>query len=230
MDVLSRIHTGKHGWVWTKRLKSSNSTSQQSHKNYAFLTQKLTCSASAMPLNAAASKLDPNSQSPQIPTRATGSKMQGTPGVFVGKPAPLENQNKTWIRIIIHDRKMKWKTNRASWTAPISWNIRETRRREKHRLVYVTGISSATSPWGRLQTIDPSTEKVSNYQSWTLVKKGVGIDPSGKPRAIPTPWSISLRTLSAFTAGMLSCIHTSKSHYINVSLRQGTFQAHLTAP
>jgi hypothetical protein len=46
-----------------------------------------------MPLNAAASKLDPNSQSPQMPTRATGSKMQGTPGVFVGKPAPLKYQN-----------------------------------------------------------------------------------------------------------------------------------------
>lgn len=43
-----------------------------------------------MPLSAAASKLEPSNQSPQTPTLAIGSKIHGTPGVFVGNPAPLQ--------------------------------------------------------------------------------------------------------------------------------------------
>jgi len=49
-----------------------------------------------MPLNAAASKLEPKSQSPQMPTLACASNMQGTPGVFTGSAAPLTKVNPTF--------------------------------------------------------------------------------------------------------------------------------------
>lgn len=55
-----------------------------------------------MPLNAAASTLEPSSQSPQIPARPWGSKIQGTPGVFVGRAAPLKKKGKKYeIRIAL---------------------------------------------------------------------------------------------------------------------------------
>jgi len=46
--------------------------------------------ARAIPLKTAASILEPSSQSPHIPALPKGSKMQGTPGVLVGRAAPLQ--------------------------------------------------------------------------------------------------------------------------------------------
>jgi len=46
--------------------------------------------ARAIPLKTAASILEPSSQSPHIPALPNGSKMQGTPGVLVGRAAPLQ--------------------------------------------------------------------------------------------------------------------------------------------
>lgn len=54
-----------------------------------------------MPLKAAASKLDPKSQSPHMPALPCASKMQGTPGEFVGRAAPL----------FIHQKPLKSLTN-----------------------------------------------------------------------------------------------------------------------
>lgn len=45
--------------------------------------------ASDIPLKTAASMLEPVSQSPQMPARPRGSKMHDTPGVFMGRAAPL---------------------------------------------------------------------------------------------------------------------------------------------
>lgn len=42
-----------------------------------------------MPLKAAASKLEPSSQSPHMPALPSESKIQGIPGVLVGRAAPL---------------------------------------------------------------------------------------------------------------------------------------------
>lgn len=47
--------------------------------------------ARAMPLKAAASKLEPSSQSPHMPALPCGSKMQGISGVLVGRAAPLHS-------------------------------------------------------------------------------------------------------------------------------------------
>lgn len=43
-----------------------------------------------MPLIAADSKLEPNNQSPHIPALPSGSNMQGTLGLLVGRAAPLK--------------------------------------------------------------------------------------------------------------------------------------------
>lgn len=51
--------------------------------------RRLAWLARAIPLKAAASKLDPNSQSPHMPALPRGSKMQGMPGELVGRAAPL---------------------------------------------------------------------------------------------------------------------------------------------
>lgn len=48
----------------------------------------------AIPLKAADSIFEPNSQSPQIPALPWGSKMHGMPGVFVGSAAPLHRNVK----------------------------------------------------------------------------------------------------------------------------------------
>lgn len=42
-----------------------------------------------MPLKAAASKLEPSSQSPHMPALPSESNIQGIPGVLVGRAAPL---------------------------------------------------------------------------------------------------------------------------------------------
>lgn len=63
--------------------------SQKSMKRKRGRNKRLAWLARAMPLNAAASKLDPNSQSPHMPALPRGSKMQGMPGEFVGSAAPL---------------------------------------------------------------------------------------------------------------------------------------------
>lgn len=54
------------------------------------IESKLAWLARAMPLVAAASKLEPNSQSPHMPALPWGSKMHGTLGVLVGRAAPLK--------------------------------------------------------------------------------------------------------------------------------------------
>lgn len=65
-----------------------------------------------MPLKAAASKLDPSSQSPQIPALPCESNMHGIPGVFVGRAAPLRNK---YIKLTI-----KFTVIKTSYVVPCS--------------------------------------------------------------------------------------------------------------
>lgn len=79
--------------------------------------KKLTWFAREIPLRAAASKLDPSSQSPQIPALPRGSKMQGIPGLFVGRAAPLCISRKKKVKIRLKNSYQKplccidWKRN-----------------------------------------------------------------------------------------------------------------------
>lgn len=91
-DVVKTLHNGvKLNYLWWRFpisiLKNcGEQTTQIDRSKWKWHTWL----ARAIPLKTAASILEPSSQSPHIPARPKGSKMQGTPGVLVGRAAPLQ--------------------------------------------------------------------------------------------------------------------------------------------
>lgn len=71
-----------------------------------------------MPLIAAASKLEPNNQSPHIPALPSGSNMQGTLGLLVGRAAPLKFQKE---KKLISSVAEKYRKPRKKNTIQDNW-------------------------------------------------------------------------------------------------------------